>query len=175
MTDLFKIYKTRIWMSAINPASFLTPVAGLQLPSGLGPGAFNTETDTYSSSRHHKTEMGNPIFGASNLGPGAFDRLWDTNQGAAISSVPFAHVYSQPFQPQDVDNRQIDQLPIDYRPGGPQASGHQPPYASASYHLQDVRPPDYAVRPHSGSGEARKPHVLATDWGHAFQGLSLGS
>ena len=168
MTDLFKIYKTRIWMSAINPASFLTPVAGLQLPSGLGPGAFNTETDTYSSSRHHKTEMGNPIFGA-------FDRLWDTNQGAAISSVPFAHVYSQPFQPQDVDNRQIDQLPIDYRPGGPQASGHQPPYASASYHLQDVRPPDYAVRPHSGSGEARKPHVLATDWGHAFQGLSLGS
>ncbi|KAJ6144294.1 hypothetical protein N7470_008189 [Penicillium chermesinum] len=25
VTDLFKIYKTRIWMSAINPASFVTP------------------------------------------------------------------------------------------------------------------------------------------------------
>ncbi|KAJ5142741.1 PSP1 C-terminal [Penicillium bovifimosum] len=30
VTDLFKIYKTRIWMSAINPASFVTPpTAGL--------------------------------------------------------------------------------------------------------------------------------------------------
>ncbi|TLD25490.1 hypothetical protein PspLS_05708 [Pyricularia sp. CBS 133598] len=38
VTDLFKIYKTRIWMSAINPASFATPL-GLQAPSGVGPGA----------------------------------------------------------------------------------------------------------------------------------------
>ncbi|RMZ76169.1 hypothetical protein DV738_g5101, partial [Chaetothyriales sp. CBS 135597] len=50
VTDLFKIYKTRIWMSAINPASFQTPTASLGLqpaygilgfPSGLtqfGPG-----------------------------------------------------------------------------------------------------------------------------------------
>ncbi|KIX01329.1 uncharacterized protein Z518_09054 [Rhinocladiella mackenziei CBS 650.93] len=29
VTDLFKIYKTRIWMSAINPASFQTPTASL--------------------------------------------------------------------------------------------------------------------------------------------------
>ncbi len=40
VTDLFKIYKTRIWMSAINPASFASPTAlGLQAPSGVGPGA----------------------------------------------------------------------------------------------------------------------------------------
>lgn len=32
VTDLFKIYKTRIWMSAINPASFATP-PGVGLPS----------------------------------------------------------------------------------------------------------------------------------------------
>ncbi|RMZ81183.1 hypothetical protein DV737_g2658, partial [Chaetothyriales sp. CBS 132003] len=31
VTDLFKIYKTRIWMSAINPASFQTPTASLGL------------------------------------------------------------------------------------------------------------------------------------------------
>lgn len=39
VTDLFKIYKTRIWMSAINPASFASPTLGLQAPSGIGPGA----------------------------------------------------------------------------------------------------------------------------------------
>ncbi|KAL4942435.1 hypothetical protein BDV06DRAFT_222200 [Aspergillus oleicola] len=39
VTDLFKIYKTRIWMSAINPASFVTPpTAGLQSPNPLGYG-----------------------------------------------------------------------------------------------------------------------------------------
>lgn len=39
VTDLFKVYKTRIWMSAINPASFASPSLGLQAPSGVGPGA----------------------------------------------------------------------------------------------------------------------------------------
>lgn len=39
VTDLFKIYKTRIWMSAINPASFASPTLGIQAPSGVGPGA----------------------------------------------------------------------------------------------------------------------------------------
>jgi hypothetical protein len=34
VTDLFKVYKTRIWMSAMNPASFAHP-AGLHPP---GPG-----------------------------------------------------------------------------------------------------------------------------------------
>ncbi|RKF65056.1 putative psp1 domain-containing protein [Erysiphe neolycopersici] len=38
VTDLFKIYKTRIWMFAINPASFLNSSLGLQssIPLGLG-------------------------------------------------------------------------------------------------------------------------------------------
>ncbi|KAG6039090.1 hypothetical protein E4U41_003307 [Claviceps citrina] len=39
VVDLFKIYKTRIWMSAINPASFASPTLGIQAPSGIGPGA----------------------------------------------------------------------------------------------------------------------------------------
>lgn len=42
VTDLFKTYKTRIWMSAINPASFLTAAAGLPPPSIIGPGAILT-------------------------------------------------------------------------------------------------------------------------------------
>ena len=41
VTDLFKMYKTRIWMSAINPASFQSPVSSLGITpiygnAGLG-------------------------------------------------------------------------------------------------------------------------------------------
>lgn len=50
VTDLFKIYKTRIWMSAINPASFSTPTAGLQPPPLIGPGALAPGFGTDSTS-----------------------------------------------------------------------------------------------------------------------------
>lgn len=43
VTDLFKTYKTRIWMSAINPASFATSSLGLTGPSGIGPGAVGSQ------------------------------------------------------------------------------------------------------------------------------------
>ena len=38
ITELYRIYKTRIWMSAINPASFSQHAVN-QPPSGIGPGA----------------------------------------------------------------------------------------------------------------------------------------
>ncbi|KAK5175636.1 uncharacterized protein LTR77_000775 [Saxophila tyrrhenica] len=38
VTELYRIYKVRIWMSAINPASFALQANG-QPPSGVGPGA----------------------------------------------------------------------------------------------------------------------------------------
>ncbi|KAH9817752.1 PSP1 C-terminal conserved region [Teratosphaeria destructans] len=38
ITDLYRIYKTRIWLSAVNPASFSQHALG-QPPSGVGPGA----------------------------------------------------------------------------------------------------------------------------------------
>lgn len=40
VTDLFKIYKTRIWMSAINPASFQTPTSSLGLTPAFGNPGF---------------------------------------------------------------------------------------------------------------------------------------
>jgi hypothetical protein len=41
VTDLFKQYKVRIWMSAINPASCVNPAGTMQVqpPSAVGPGA----------------------------------------------------------------------------------------------------------------------------------------
>jgi hypothetical protein len=51
VTDLFKVYKTRIWMSAINPASFASPSLGLQAPSGIGPGAVGVSRAAQSERR----------------------------------------------------------------------------------------------------------------------------
>jgi hypothetical protein len=41
VTDLFKQYKVRIWMSAVNPASVVNPAGLMQVqpPSAIGPGA----------------------------------------------------------------------------------------------------------------------------------------
>jgi hypothetical protein len=41
VTDLFKQYKVRIWMSAVNPASVVNPAGMMQTPppSAIGPGA----------------------------------------------------------------------------------------------------------------------------------------
>ncbi|KAK3069263.1 hypothetical protein LTR53_012535 [Teratosphaeriaceae sp. CCFEE 6253] len=48
ITELYRIYKTRIWLSAVNPASFSQHAMG-QPPSGIGPGAitpFNGNAST---------------------------------------------------------------------------------------------------------------------------------
>jgi hypothetical protein len=41
VADLFKQYKIRIWMSAVNPASVVNPTGQTQIqpPSAIGPGA----------------------------------------------------------------------------------------------------------------------------------------
>jgi hypothetical protein len=48
VTDLFKQYKVRIWMSAVNPASVVNPAGMAQVPppSAIGPGAIMSSRDT---------------------------------------------------------------------------------------------------------------------------------
>ncbi|KAK5107238.1 hypothetical protein LTR62_001592 [Meristemomyces frigidus] len=56
ITELYRIYKTRIWLSAVNPASFQQQAMG-QPPLGIGPGAItahngganNSYTMTYGA------------------------------------------------------------------------------------------------------------------------------
>ncbi|WPH00426.1 Hypothetical protein R9X50_00325400 [Acrodontium crateriforme] len=54
ITDLYRIYKTRIWLSAVNPASFSQHAIG-QPPSGIGPGAitnYGPESNTSYTMRY---------------------------------------------------------------------------------------------------------------------------
>jgi hypothetical protein len=57
VTDLFKIYKTRIWMSAINPASFASPTLGIQAPSGVGPGAVGVGRSSANNERRQNQQQ----------------------------------------------------------------------------------------------------------------------
>lgn len=174
MTDLFKIYKTRIWMSAINPASFVTPVAGLQLPSGLGPGAFNPEADSYSSPLQQKSNSSYSTVGPSGAPHGSFDRPWGPSQDVGSSGLVLPHMY-QTFQPLGPETHQADHGTVDYGGGGQQLLSLQARYAAAPYHLANLQHPAYGLQPDANNGVVRKPQVHRSDWSHAFQGLSLGS
>lgn len=48
ITELYRIYKTRIWLSAVNPASFSQHALG-QPPSAIGPGAITQNQNLNNS------------------------------------------------------------------------------------------------------------------------------
>lgn len=167
-------------MSAINPASFVTPVSGLQLPSGLGPGAFGSDPDHFNDRRQQNphssfTPVGSVV--APHVGPAGFDRIWDPSRDAIVASgMNFPHIYSQPFQPQDVDPQPlVEQYQMEYRQARQQALGIQQRFTSAPYNLPDLHQSSYHI-PHDASGGGTKnPQPLGNDWSHTIQGLSLGS
>ncbi|EAW08268.1 PSP1 domain protein [Aspergillus clavatus NRRL 1] len=148
VTDLFKIYKTRIWMSAINPASFVTPpTAGLPAPGGAG----TAESRAYGAGREgmdvSRDTMGSQArllrgnYNDSNQSLGQGPRQLESNVGElAPNADPFS-----PYQPNTY--------------GGAMETGYV----------------DYAAHsPGAGGGPSRM-HQAPNDWAARFQGLSLGS
>lgn len=150
VTDLFKIYKTRIWMSAINPASFVTPPsAGLQSSGALGYGQ-----EAPSDRRHHDRAFGN--------GREAMET------GRDFIPNPMLHnAYAENYQPFGQGPRHPEAGPSGF--GGLQGGQGDPfsAYAPTSYGSMETGYGDYANSP-------RIPPVPG-DWVNRFQGLSLGS
>lgn len=68
INDLYKVYKIRLWMSAVNPASF-SQNAISQPPSGIGPGAM----------RPHSYNPNSPPGPGA---PGDFDNTYQMAYGA---------------------------------------------------------------------------------------------
>lgn len=169
-------------MSAINPASFASPSAGLQAPSGVGPGAV----------------------GVRNMVPDR--RTQQQDQAQLYGSRSYDTGYTQPF-PSGTDRALMPQpsyqtAPTDYPPYGytpfaaaprnmnapmgsynPAMMQQMDPYASSGY----ATPPDFQ----SNAGRYPSPHggILQEDyarqgsghngggegWMNSFQGLSLNS
>lgn len=150
VTDLFKIYKTRIWMSAINPASFVTPQStGLQGPPTLNP----LYTQDAHPDRRHQHD-GRPY-------PGARE---DVREGMAntvgMLRPSYADTYSAFAQP----SRQADAATAD--PFGP----HSP----TSFGPLETGLSEYAVGAMGAAGATRMAPAQS-EFFSRFQGLSLNS
>ena len=175
VTDLFKIYKTRIWMSAINPASFQTPAGGLQLPGGIGPSAFGADPDQYSN-RHPQRQFPTSTSNGPNQAPlAAFDHAWSANRdNASLGPMAFPQIYAQAFPPQDLDVNSLDQYPIDYRQGLHQVLNIHPPFNSPGYGAPNLHhSSSFTARPQSSHSGMQASQVFGRDWNQSFQGLSL--
>ncbi|TQB67576.1 hypothetical protein MPDQ_005194 [Monascus purpureus] len=154
VTDLFKIYKTRIWMSAINPASFITPpTAGIQPSSGM------YGQDVQADRRHHD----NRAYG------GGRDAMDPGRDGVASPLGSVRGVFADSYQPFGQTSRHPDLGLIGF------ASSPQPqsdPFAPYSPNLYGRFDPAYLDAGIPGSSRVLPGQG---DWVNRFQGLSLGS
>lgn len=152
VTDLFKIYKTRIWMSAINPASFVTPPsAGLQGPGGMSNPLYGQ--DPQHPDRRHQHE-GRAYSGRDPI---------DTGRESMPNPVGVLRTaFTDTYEPFTQPSRQIETAP-----GDPFA-----PYSPTSFGPMDPGFPDY---PAGGGNGAPRMHPAQNEWTGRFQGLSLNS
>lgn len=152
VTDLFKIYKTRIWMSAINPASFVTPpTPGLHGPSGMSNPLYNQ--DAHTDRRHH-----------DGRGYGARDAV-DAGRDEMPNPMGILRTaYADSYQPFTQSSRYSEAQSDPFGPISPTSYG---PLETTGYI-------DY---PASSAGSNGAPHVHGApgEWVHRFQGLSLNS
>ncbi|KAL8788080.1 MAG: hypothetical protein Q9213_001838 [Squamulea squamosa] len=175
VTELFKIYKTRIWMSAINPASFQAPAPAHPIQAGLGSGAFMPECSVGSERRQYRTSPTSNTVSASRAGY-RDGHAWNPNQDApTVGLMQLPNTFSQSFQTPDFDVRQLDQYSMQYPHNAQQAYGLQPRYSPAVYGLPNLPHSLYATSLDGRDDSVRTPDAIGAEWNHAFQGLSLGS
>lgn len=161
VTDLFKIYKTRIWMSAINPASFQTPTSSLGLQPAFG--GVGAGRDSPANRRRQYNQQ---------PAPASFNEYENDRAFAEQGNLRSAYMGQYPGYP----------------PGFSQGAGIN---AFNNGNMQDALDPfgQYYTQPYpmlnptapnfaSGRNDMRSRgsnQPPAGDWNARFQGLSLGS
>ncbi|GAT27424.1 PSP1 domain protein [Aspergillus luchuensis] len=153
VTDLFKIYKTRIWMSAINPASFVTPPsAGLSAPNPL---AYN-----------HDAQADRPLDGRIYGHPR--DAMGTGRDIGANQMGILRNAYADSYPPFSPTSRQTEL-------GGLAAVDPFSPYSANNYGSLESGYVDYGAGTGASSGPSRL-HAAPSEWiNNRFQGLSLNS
>lgn len=174
VTDLFKIYKTRIWMSAINPASFVTPSPGLSAPEPAGLSYNQADRRHHDPARHaHDNRAYNAIPPGSGNLRDAVERAELNNVHAGMVRNAYMDQYHQAFA----------SAPRHHESGvgHTMAASNDPfsAYPSSTYDLLDASTPDFVrdagIPPHHGHHHQQMHHHPRGDWVETFQGLSLGS
>ncbi|KAI5799978.1 hypothetical protein EDC01DRAFT_612933 [Geopyxis carbonaria] len=155
VTDLFKVYKTRIWMSAMNPASFAHP-AGLHPPgsgippsSGIGPAG----EPSNESLQSQYTSLGQSYPGYSNSAVTIAQRQTSNNQQTSVTGFSSRHSPSVGLQ--------------EYN-GLVQSNGYSSAYTNG---VSGITPQQQAL---FGNGDGHGPNHPPDVW-VGLQGLSLNS
>ncbi|KAK0626253.1 hypothetical protein B0T14DRAFT_422566 [Immersiella caudata] len=180
VTDLFKIYKTRIWMSAINPASFASPTLGLQAPSGIGPGAVGVGRGSSTADRRQTAQQESqaPYSSPAHAGRGAqptFPGSFAADRAIAPGAAYPAPNY--PYNPYSAFGNASRSGALPYAPGMMQnldAYAGNFPQGAGDYAGRGRFPtPQAPGAQHDPTAPTLGPQ--AADWVGAFQGLSLNS
>ena len=160
-------------MSAINPASFVTPTAGLQPPGGVGPAAIGFGQEG-PAERRRQHEFPGPGYGHSQPGPQA---AADAGRDIGQTRSP----YADPYQAFGQAGRQPGLGLTGFAPGlQPQADPFSS-YPSNYGGVMDSNIGDYGAPNQPGAGGAgglrqtHPAHPTHGDWVNNFQGLSLNS
>ncbi|KAM7212253.1 protein PSP1 [Rhypophila decipiens] len=180
VTDLFKIYKTRIWMSAINPASFASPTLGLQAPSGIGPGAVGVNRGSSAGERRNNAqqEQAATYPGAGQAARGnpqqPFAAPYSADRGAALPSA--YPVPNYPYNPYGTafGNAAARPNALPYAPGMMQSLDA---YQNVFPQSGDYGRGRFPASQTPGSQQEQLNPALGsqTDWVGTFQGLSLNT
>lgn len=179
VTDLFKVYKTRIWMSAINPASFQTPVGGLQIPGAVGlsgPSTFGSDMNQHAGRRQQRQHPASTLAGSTQPALGTLDQACTPSLDSnAINAMAFQQLYGQPFQGSDLNVHHLSQYPSTYRQHVQQPLNMQSSITSGSYDSPILHhSSSFISRPGSSNGGPQPSQILGRNWDQSFQGLSLG-
>lgn len=154
-------------MSAINPASFVTPTAGLQ-PPGVNPGGLGYGHDA------DRRRQGYGMPGASSTKFGdATDVGREIGQAGGLRSP-----YADPYQAFGQAGRQPGLGLTGFAPGLQTQADPFSSYPSGNYPVMESGIGDYGAQNAAAAGGLRQSHPTHPthgDWVQNFQGLSLNS
>lgn len=111
------MYKTRIWMSAINPASFVSPVASFPVTSGTPVNLPPRDRERYPESRSAQDERQLSMASFHDIGPEDCDAAWfNVRANPAAASLTRAG-YAQYLQSQPHNFSRLGPRPEEFSRG----------------------------------------------------------
>ena len=155
-------------MSAINPASFVTPTASLGIPHSFGMQGLGAESPS-GRRRQHGLNMSQP---STTL----YDDTANSSQGyMSAQGSGLRNPYFNPYQSLGTGMQQPDSNISSYQPMMQPSADRFTPYLTSPYHMLNPTASSFATS-HGNSGRTGRPNQsTAPDWTANFQGLSLGS
>ena len=168
VTDLFKIYKTRIWMSAINTAAIGSPAGAHNMLGGQTNCNYSPELDDLLNRRQGMHNQDTSSVGSTQ--PPLADHSWTQGREiGAVGGMSYPQPYNQQFQQSPgYDVRHISQYPMAQYG---QVAGSIPSVSSNIPMLHNAA--SFTSQPDNRSTNNQDRQDPNRDWNQVFQGLSL--